>query len=343
MGGVVTVASSSARRAQRLLRWYPRAWRERYGDEFCALLECELDERHASIRRTADVAWSGLMARGALVGLVGPPRDVRQQARASLAWVVAALVAFLAFGLAMWSQLVVDWQWTPPRTPDTTLATVVMTVVVATLLVLGVVALAPLVWTFGTRMVHGARRPLLVPAAILALAVTMLVVGSRAYENGWPGTGGHPWSHQGMVPGGLAAFVWSATLGVTSYWAHPGALHTFPRGELVWMAVDPVLLVTIAAAGATLLRRLELSDRVARLELRVALVAASAMGVFLLGALLWLLDDRARPHSIPTDLFHAGSIDVIGAAVMALACVGAHVAIHRGLMALRATRRASVG
>lgn len=335
-------APSSAQRARRLVRWYPRAWRDRYGAEFCALLESELDERHVSVRRTVDVAWSGLVARGAHAGLVGPPRDVRHQARASLSWVVAALAAFLAFGLAMWSQLVVGWQWTPPRTPDTTTATVVMSVVVATLLVLGLVALAPIVWTFAVRMARGARRDLLAPAAVLVVAGTLLVLGSRAYENGWPGTGGHPWSHQGMVPGGLAAFVWSATLGVTSYWAHPGALQRFPRGELAWMAVDPLLLLALAGAAVTLLLRLELSDRLARFELRVGLVAASTMGAFLVGAVLWLSDDRARPRSVPPDLFHAGSIDVVGVAVMALACVAAHVAVHRGLLAMRSTRRTGV-
>ena len=38
-----------------LLRWYPRGWRARYGDEFAELLLAELAERPRGWRRTADV------------------------------------------------------------------------------------------------------------------------------------------------------------------------------------------------------------------------------------------------------------------------------------------------
>src|SRR5262249_12297330 len=47
---------STARRAARLLRWYPAAWQARYGDEFTELLIAEFAERPRSWRRAADVA-----------------------------------------------------------------------------------------------------------------------------------------------------------------------------------------------------------------------------------------------------------------------------------------------
>lgn len=53
------------RRAHRLLRWYPKAWRNRYGDEFTQLLIDDIDDRPRSWRRTLDVARSGLTARAA--------------------------------------------------------------------------------------------------------------------------------------------------------------------------------------------------------------------------------------------------------------------------------------
>jgi len=49
---------------RRLLRWYPRAWRERYGEEFLALVEDTLDGRRAGWRLRLGVAWSGLRERG---------------------------------------------------------------------------------------------------------------------------------------------------------------------------------------------------------------------------------------------------------------------------------------
>lgn len=328
--------SSGERRAQRLVRWYPASWRERYGEEFCALLESEFGERRTSLRRTVDIACGGLVARATLTGLVGIPRDARQHARASLAWLVAALGAFLVFGVAMWSQLVVAWQWTPPRTAGTTWATIAMSVAVAAFMVLGLASTVPIVATVLCRIGRGGARRLAVPGGLCASSVALLVIGARAFENGWPGTGGRHWAHQGMVPGGLGAFVWASTLGVTSYWAHPGALRHFPELEVAWMALSPLVIAVAVAGAATTLRRLELSSRVARFELRLGLAASGVMGVFLVGAVLWLCDHQ-RPRSIPTNLFHVGAIDLVGAVVMALAMLIAIRASTWGLSSWRAT------
>jgi len=51
-------------RLARLLRWYPRAWRERYGDEFLALVEDTLDGREPGWRLHLSVVWAGLRERG---------------------------------------------------------------------------------------------------------------------------------------------------------------------------------------------------------------------------------------------------------------------------------------
>jgi hypothetical protein len=83
------------RRARRLLRWYPKAWRQRYGEEFTQLLIDDIGERPRSWRRTLDVARSGL---GAHVGerSMPPPKLA-----------VAALVLGAALGSAATLRLVV--------------------------------------------------------------------------------------------------------------------------------------------------------------------------------------------------------------------------------------------
>ena len=48
----------------RLLRWYPRAWRQRYGEEFLAMVEDGLDGQRPTWRLTVSVAWAGLRERG---------------------------------------------------------------------------------------------------------------------------------------------------------------------------------------------------------------------------------------------------------------------------------------
>jgi len=63
------VISGAERRAARLLRWYPPAWRARYGDEFTELLLAEFAERPRSWRRAGDVARGGLLARLTGAGL----------------------------------------------------------------------------------------------------------------------------------------------------------------------------------------------------------------------------------------------------------------------------------
>jgi hypothetical protein len=47
-----------------LLRWYPRAWRQRYGEEFLAMVEDRLDGQRPTWRLKMSVAWAGLRERG---------------------------------------------------------------------------------------------------------------------------------------------------------------------------------------------------------------------------------------------------------------------------------------
>jgi hypothetical protein len=68
--------AAPARRAARLLRWYPNGWRSRYGEEFTELLISEIAERPRFRSRTADVIRGGIVARLAVA------RQAAGQARA---------------------------------------------------------------------------------------------------------------------------------------------------------------------------------------------------------------------------------------------------------------------
>jgi hypothetical protein len=116
--------ASAARRAAQLLRWYPRAWRDRYGEEFAELLISDIEERPHASGRVLDIARGGLVARLADLGLAGCPlpamaggaataQAYRRQASASLGSLGCALAVFLSFASAMWSQLVIASQWAP--------------------------------------------------------------------------------------------------------------------------------------------------------------------------------------------------------------------------------------
>lgn len=307
--------------AERLLRCYPRAWRERYGEEFVEFLIEDFADRPRWSGRTCNVVTSGLLARMAGAGLRGPVSDAPDQARASLAALIASLAAFLALGISMWSQLTIGWQWSAPDTPGTTIAMMAMSAVVVIFAVLAACAAGPVIWRVALAFLHKNARGLGRPLFLVGAGLAIVIVGSRHFGNGWPGTGGHPWPHQGIVPGGVAAFSWAATLSITSYWMHPSALLAFPAAEVVWMCCSPVALGMAVVGSAKVVRRVELAPRVLRMEIMLGRVAAIAMSVFLGAAGLWTLKGGPGPRG----LFNTGAIDRFALVVMALAL---GVAVH---------------
>jgi hypothetical protein len=316
---------AAARRAARLLRWYPRDWRARYGDEFAELLIADIGERPKSWRRHSDVVISGIVARLIPTGLTGHAIDPADQVRASLASLGCLLGVFLSFGMAMWSQLAIGWQWSEPDTTATFAAMVLMSGTMLLFSALAVLAALPIAWRVATRVARRQSHGLVLPSLLFFAGAAFLVIGSRHFGNGWPGTGGHPWAHQGLVPGGVAAFAWASTLSVSSYWAHPGALFSFPAAELAWMAVSPVAMIFLVTGAARTIRRADLSPRTLRYEAFLARVTAFGMLAFLSGASAWVMNGGFGPRN----LFHVGTIDMAGLIVMAVALIVSYRAIQR--------------
>lgn len=84
--------------AARLLRWYPVAWRERYGDELVALMEDQLGGRDTSIRFRLSIALAGLRERAHGAGIVGRCASAAERARAGALLVLCAWTAFVVAG-----------------------------------------------------------------------------------------------------------------------------------------------------------------------------------------------------------------------------------------------------
>ena len=244
----------------------------------------------------------GIVARLAGAGLCGFAADAAGQVRASLVSLACCLSIFLGFGAAIWSQLTIGWQWSESSGGAATAATIVTSAAMLAFLVLALLAAAPVVWVVGRRIVRGQGGNLLVPAAVVLAGAAVTFAGGRHFGNGWPGTG----AHRGFVPGGLAAFSWASTLSVSSYWAHPSALAAFPAGELAWMAVSPLAVVSAVAGAAATVRRADLPRAVLRYEIRLAAAACAAMPALLAGCCWWIAggeglrcSTRARSTSSP--------------------------------------------
>jgi len=191
------------------------------------------------------------------------------------------------------------------------------------LLALAIAAALPALYSLAKNF----TRRLRAPAAVLLAATTVLFAGGRHFGNGWPGTGGHG----RLVPTGLAAFEWAASLSASAYWAHPHALAAFPAPELAWMVVSPLALAAAVIAAATLVRRAELPPRLLAFEVRLGVLACAVMAVFLAGCGCWVAAGGQRGLG-PA---RAGLIDVAGVAVMALALAVAGQAARTARVGLR--------
>ncbi|GAB3965445.1 hypothetical protein GCM10029978_028200 [Actinoallomurus acanthiterrae] len=308
------------RRAERLVHWYPRVWRDRYGEEFAELLIAEISERPRSWRRTADVIRNGLLARLACAGLAEHGIELPDRVRVRLVALGCASATFLACGLTMWAQLIIGWRWSRPDTDITTTAIVVMSGAMLLFLALAVLAAVPIAWALLLRVARLRARALLSPALLFASGTLALIVGGRHFGRSWPGTGGRPWAYHDLVPSDVASFTWASTRGITAYWAHPRALQAFSTAEIAWMAVSPIAMVCIVVGAAKTVRRLELSPRVLRYETGIGNIAVFGMAVFLTMACGWVLTRGYGPRG----LFHAGAVDVAGLIVMAAALFTAH-------------------
>jgi hypothetical protein len=317
--GPELAGARQAARVSRLLLWYPRAWRIRYGEEFAELLAAELAEHGPSWRRDANVAALGLRARLAGAGLTGHPLDPAAAARAGLATVATSVAAAVLAGGAMWAQLATGLQWSVPRSGGVRLAMALMSGGLLLLAALTVLAAAPVARAVIVAAVRGHGRSSLWPAVLIGLGITALVIGGHHFENGWPGTGGHLLATQGGVPGGVAAFGWAATMWITSYWAHPAALGAFPTIQIAWMVLCPVAIGCVVTGAAQLLRRVQLSPRALRYESWLANIAGAGLAAFVGGAVVWVLSAGATGPGAP---FRMGAIDLAAVAILAIALLG---------------------
>jgi hypothetical protein len=300
------------REAQRLVRCYPKGWRARYGDEFTQLLVDELTDGEVSMARKLDVMAHGIWTRLTYAGLGGSVLDPQKRIRSMWGALSAVSAVFVMLAVGVWAQLAIDWQWSAPMSAGTTAAMGLMS---AGLLGLGalVVLVIPLLVVPLVGVARGVGVDRWRPVMVSLGAGAVLYLGCRHFGPHWPGTGGHAWSGRGIVPGWLARLGWAGTLWISSYWAHPVALGSFPAGELAWMVISPTAWLALIVSGAVTACRLELTPKLQRLAVLLCAVTVTAMVVFLTGAVLWVFSEDSGPRS----LFAAGAIDFAIVAILA--------------------------
>ena len=241
------------------LRWYPRAWRLRYGAELEGLME-ELDDRERSSLATRfDLARGGLAERFRI--LAPGPLAPRERAREGALLVVHAWMLFVigGFGIAKLSE---HWQAVTPAAkqslPAHAFTVLYWTAGVGSVLVLaGVVLALPALFALLRRGgFAGIRRPL-----VRAVLLTILGVACTAGLSRWAHTLG-PAKRNGGDSLYSAAFALCALLVASCLFA--------------W-----------STAAAVIARRLELPRTILRLEAALAGAVGAAMLVMAAATTIW--------------------------------------------------------
>jgi hypothetical protein len=95
-----------------LLRWYPRAWRERYGEELLALIQDTLDGGRPAWRLRLGVAWGGVRERAHQVGQAvrAGAKDRTGPTRWGMALVAGLIIADFPLNLAQSPPTAREWQ-----------------------------------------------------------------------------------------------------------------------------------------------------------------------------------------------------------------------------------------
>ncbi len=248
----------TAGRHERLLRWYPPAWRERYGEELLALMEDTYGERGVPARGRAEIVRAGLRQRlepGSAPP--GPADRVRSGALLVLwAWV---LVVVAGTGYA---KFVEHWDVATPTAHRWLPAAAYGTVQAAAGLGAAVLATGALVALPAfVRFLRGGgwpdvRRPVVRAVALVSAAVVVTATVVL-------------WSH---AVGPAARATGSTALGVV------GAL---------WGALLLAALAAATGALVAVVRRLELSATVLRFEGWLAVALTALVLVVLAGVVLW--------------------------------------------------------
>lgn len=271
---------SSTRRAQRLLKWYPLTWRDRYGDEFIDLMEQEIADVPHSARRTLNVIYKGSTTRLRLAGVVGPALESHDQTRASMAliFVFSTMFALLAFDF--WSIAMLSWNSmaSDPSSLAVSLWTGAVTVFIGILFALVVAIFATLLCSAVKKIAKGGARRLLGPLSLVVSCVVYLLFSLRAILRFVISRDGVEWTHPGLAVKQLAGATDAVTSTVNWIWGSPR--DNMWIGANFMYAMIPVVLLALSLGVAALIRRTEFSVVATRLG-RVALILmASAMVLF---------------------------------------------------------------
>lgn len=283
-----------SRRAERLLRWYPLAWRERYGSEFVDLMEQEMADAPRSATRTANIIYKGLKARLSDLGVVGDTVSPANQTRAAVATSFVFVAAFLVLALHYWSIGMNFWDDGGIKESFAVTAWLGAATVFAGILCLSVIAwVFSLLWFAGKDLIRHKTKGVATPLAVIVASIVFLVYMVYPNIRNALALQGTDWLQPGQVIKMISLETNGVLINVYGVWSHPGL--RLNSGSITF-ALTPIVLVTFALCVARLIRRTEFSGKVIRISRRASISLSVTMLLFLVSYLGWVFSGGPPDH-----------------------------------------------
>ena len=262
-----------SREYEHVLRWYPAAWRARYGDEMDALLhDTYAVAGSIPLRARLGLARAGLTERAREAGVLGPAGGPSGRVRGGSLLVLCAFALFVVGG-AMFAKFTDQWSGATPR-KDLRLPTTGFDIVVVAAVVAGALVL--------------------MAAAVVVPALVRLVRAGHWHEVRGP-----------VVRAGVAGVVAAAFFGGTVGWSRDLSVHDRNGGLAAYSDLFVVLclaaVVAIAlgtAAAVAVARKVELGERTVRALGLLALGDAAALVLIFGGVIAWWAAEAAHAPTV---------------------------------------------
>jgi hypothetical protein len=273
---------------ERLQRWYPPAWRERYGDELAALCEDVLAGGRPSWRFRLSLARAGLRERARHSGLVGDAASGHDRGRAGSLVVLVAWAPFVIAGsvFAKLSEHGGDAATGPARDAIVGCRMAVAAGALAAGAAIAIAAattIRPFLRSRGSGAIPGLRAVMIVAAALSAVALA----------------------------GGTAVVLWAQHLPAATRETGSGA---YGLVVALWAATLALALFAWTGAAVVAASRLELSRRQLRACAALAHVVGVAMVVVTIAVVgWWATVGSSIPwslHGATRDHLHASAFDL---------------------------------
>jgi hypothetical protein len=246
---------------ERLLRWYPTSWRDRYGEELLALMEDECDDKAPTRRYRRGIARAGLRERVHATGLFGRRPDASTRLRSGSLLVLSTWTLFVIAGLGLQKTSEHFAQAVPlaSRPPSTEAFTAVM--------IFALISLA---------------------AVLTGVAVTLPAVVTYLRSGGWPHVRRH------VLRSMIVSVVVVASVVPLSLWAHQlselqrnGGGGAYSAAVAAWALLVALTLASWTITAIALARRLALSRANLRIVGSMAVVVTVAMAAITGATVLW--------------------------------------------------------